>query len=108
MYTQAVYYQRDFILKLNNEYSVDIVEGESKLLFKINSFDIYKVILYKVRWGKTKLFGKIKLNKGGNGYTAQRIRILNSGKLLKRYSYYDIVGLKAERIDTFKVYVIPN
>ena len=108
MYTQAVYQQQVFVILTNNKFDLNIIYGEYQKLFENDSTNIFRVKLFKARGGNTKLFGKIKLNKGGDAYKAKRIQIIYNKKIVKRYSYNEILKMKTEMIDTFKVYVVPD
>ena len=101
------YPARAVVIKVDNSYKSQIARGKIEILKSFKTYNIIKVTFNKVRGGKTLLFGK-EINDAGNGYKVKRLDLLKNDKIINRYSLNEVLKLKKEMIDTFKVYVIPD
>lgn len=105
---EEVYPEKIFVIKLNENCELGVNVGNSSLLFKKKNYNYYKVSLFRVNGGSTQLFGKIKLNKGGNGYTAKRIKIIKKGEIINSYGYNDLLFVDVEKLDSLVVYILTD
>ncbi|MBK9256492.1 MAG: hypothetical protein IPM42_13475 [Saprospiraceae bacterium] len=85
------------------KYDIDIVAGKFEKII-IEEDEVFRISFFAVNGGHSQI-GNFKFNII-DGYTSERINIFRDEKLIKRFSYNDLIRFPVTQIDTFKIYAI--
>lgn len=98
--------KHEICIRFNPPNTLDSIRviGGSKTPFQVSNVAYVRIHLEGIRGGFSEIFGK-KFNEV-DGAKEARIFFYKNSKLIKAYSYEDIINFKYEMVDTMKVFVL--